>query len=60
MKAIVTREFMGRPDSDVLARPILVGEEITGELAAAAVGANLATPAADELPAVIRPKRGRK
>lgn len=37
MKAIVTKQFPGRPDNEVMTRPIEVGEVITGSLAEVAV-----------------------
>jgi len=39
MKAIVTREFDGRPDGEALARLIPAGELIFGELAQVAIAA---------------------
>lgn len=64
MRAIVTREFVGRPDGKPLARRIMVGEEITGDLAAVAHILKYATPVEDmaqEAPAKAeKPKRGRK
>lgn len=39
MKAIVTREFDGRPDGEALARLIPVGEVIFGDLAQVAIAA---------------------
>jgi hypothetical protein len=64
MRAIVTKEFLGRPDGKPLARRILVGEEITGDLAEVAHVLKFATPVdemAHEAPAkAVMPKRGRK
>lgn len=37
MKAIVTKQFPGRPDNEVMTRQIEVGEEISGSLAEVAV-----------------------
>ena len=37
MKAIVTNQFPGRPDNEVMTRQIEVGEEIAGSLAEVAV-----------------------
>lgn len=37
MRAKVTKEFTGRPDSEALPRTIAVGETITGDLAKVAV-----------------------
>ncbi len=47
MKAIVTKEFSGRPDNEPLARQIKKGEEIFGELAEYAVGEKLARKVAE-------------
>jgi hypothetical protein len=33
MCVVVTQEFLGKPDGQVYGRPILVGEELTGDLA---------------------------
>lgn len=33
MRVVVTQEFLGKPDGQVYGRPILVGEELTGDLA---------------------------
>ena len=57
MKAKVTEEFRGRPDDEPLARTIAEGEEITGELAAYAVGEKLAVEQKDDAPAA---RKGRK
>jgi hypothetical protein len=43
MKAIVTAEFPGRPDHEVVSRTIAVGETITGDLAKVAVENGWAT-----------------
>lgn len=48
MQAKVTVEFMGKPDTEVLARRILVGEEISGELARVAVELKFAEEVAVE------------
>ena len=37
MRAVVTKEFPGRPDNEPLSRPIAVGEVIGGDLACVAV-----------------------
>jgi len=42
MKAKVSKEFIGRPDTEALARTVSVGEVIDGDLAEYAVGAKLA------------------
>lgn len=46
MKATAIKDFPGRPDDERTTREIKKGEEITGELAAAAVAAGLAKKAA--------------
>lgn len=47
MQAKVTTAFQGRPDGEVLARPVRVGEVIGGDLAAVAVGEGWAVPIED-------------
>lgn len=51
MKAIVTVEFPGKPDHEVVSRTIAVGETITGDLAAVAVAQKWATEVAADEPA---------
>lgn len=51
MKAIVTLEFPGKPDDEVVSRPIAIGEVITGDLAAVAVAEKWAEPVEDQKPA---------
>lgn len=60
MKVTVTKEFYGRPDSEPLPRVIAEGEEITGDLAAYAVGAGFAEAAGDAPKEERKPARKRR
>lgn len=56
MRAKVTKEFVGRPDTEPSARTIHVGEEIDGDLAAVAVSEKWASAIVEKTPA----KSGKK
>lgn len=55
MKARVTTEFPGRPDSEALSRTVEVGEIIEGDLAAVAVREGWAEEIAGSAPAEVNP-----
>jgi hypothetical protein len=57
LKAIVTQEFPGRPDSESLPRTIKVGETVTGDLARVAIENKWAEEDTGSTAAAAQPKK---
>lgn len=60
-EAIVAQDFFGKPDDEAMARAILVGETLTGELAEVAIAEGWAFEAFKIMPTETeKPKKGKK
>jgi hypothetical protein len=60
MQAKVTTAFIGKPDDEACARTVAIGEQITGKLAQAAVGAGYAEPEGGAAPVAAEKPAKRK